>query len=332
MTGERLAKYLTKFGIPCKFYKVIKAPKNSYYYFTITDYSHFTPATVKSAIYKLSAASGKDFQQVDKLIQGANFGIFCADDNKQVLLSDMPRQIHNGLTFCAGIDENGDYINISLSKMIHCLIAGTTGSGKTVFLKSTIYQLCRYNNNIRFYLIDKKQSILFLAKAPQFVNYATDDKGAISILEAVRAEMFHRFEILKLAGIENGAGYFPHICIVIDELADLMLSAERDKIKDLLTSIAQLSRAAQISLILCTQSPRTAILDGLLLANIPTKISFRTASTRESVIIFGHKGTEKLLGNGDGLLKLPDSITETRFQAPFLPDKDFRELYNQLGE
>lgn len=331
MTGEKLAKYLSKFGIPCKFYKVTKAPKYSYYYFTITNYNKFSPAMVKSALYKLNAAAGRDFRQVDKLIDGANFGIFCESDNKNILLSDMPKQNFNNLSFCAGVDNNNNYLNLSLDKMIHSLIAGTTGSGKTVFLKNTIYQLCKYSNNLKFYIIDKKQSILYLATAKQCVNYAVDDYGAIKILEMAQNEMYHRFEILKLSGLENGKGYFPHILIVIDELADLMLSLERERIKELLTSIAQLGRSAQISLMICTQSPRASILDGLLLANIPTRISFRTASARESVLIFGHKGAESLIGNGDGLIKLPDSIKEQRFQAPYIPDKDFRALYNQLG-
>jgi len=332
MTNEKLTAFLQSCGLFCKIYKTKNAPKYKYIYFTIEDYKTFTPYNVKSAIYKLSAADGKQYYQTEELPQGANFGIYCACDNSTVLLSELPKSGHNQAEFIAGINQNGDNLKITMYDIVHCLIAGTTGSGKSVFLKSMIYQLLEYNTYFQYYIIDKKNSITYLADTPLCKGYAVDDNGTILALQRTKAEMYNRFEKMKICGIDNGKGYFPPLVVFIDELADLMLSARRNEIKDLLISIAQLGRAACIHLVICTQSPRVSVVDGLLLANIPTRIAFKTASARESVLILGHKGAENLLGKGDGLIKLPDKVNEIHFQAPFCEDKFIKEKLKELKQ
>ena len=117
----------------------------------------------------------------------------------------------------------------------------------------------------------------------------------------------------------------PAIVVVIDELADLMLSA-RKEVEAPLIRLAQLGRAANIHLILATQRPSAAVITGLISANIPGKICLKCAKVTDSVLILGHKGGESLTGTGDCIIKTPDTVTETRLQSPFISDQDITQI------
>lgn len=138
--------------------------------------------------------------------------------------------------------------------------------------------------------------------------------------------MGDRYFTLNKHGREKNNGEFKKIIVIIDELADLVL--QNKQIKELLIKLLQKSRAAGIHFIVATQSPRASVLTGLVLANLPSRLALTCASARESALILGHKGAEKLTGNGDGIFKTPQSTKEKRIQAPYITKKQIKKLLN----
>jgi DNA segregation ATPase FtsK/SpoIIIE-like protein len=328
--GEQLAECLTIFGTPCKFKELNQAPRITTYYFDFSDLTAITPTKLKNAVARLSMYAKTDFKAVNSGL--SHFAICCAENNhSQVHLSTVTLPEWNTNTLVAGIDENNNQLNITLDRMIHGLIAGTTGSGKSVFIKNLLYTLCVHSdpNTLKFAIIDKKRSLNFFDRIGHSLGVANTDTEALNILRSFRSEMYRRYDIMQQYGIEKNNGHFPKWVLVIDELADLMLSSHKKEIEKTLVSLCQLARACGIHCILATQSPRADVLTGLIRANLPTKFIFKTASVRESVVCLDHKGAEQLLGYGDCLVKFPDSIKEYRVQTPFASDE---ELKNAIGK
>lgn len=324
--GEQLAECLTAFGLPCKFTELKKAPRITTYYFNFNNIAKVTPSKQKNAVQRLSMYAKADFHITKSDI--SHFAIYCAENNRAIVhLStvDMPQK--DTFQFVAGITEQNEQLNISLDKMIHGLIAGTTGSGKSVFIKDLLYTLCISNSpsNLQFAIIDKKRTLNFFGRVPYCLAVGNTDQEALYILKRFQDEMYRRYAELQKLGLEKNNGQFKKWVLVIDELADLMLTDLKQDIEKILVSLCQLGRAAGIHCILCTQTPRVAVVSGLIQANTPTKIIFKTASIKESVLCLGHKGAEELLGNGDCLVKLPDRVNEIRVQTPFASDEEFKK-------
>lgn len=325
--GQQLAECLTAFGCGCLFIKETESPEAFYYHFKITNILTLTPSKIKSAVYRLQIhANNNKLEKVNSAV-----GHFAIKNPKTisdvVYLANL--QSPPPLSFVAGIDENGEQVNISLDEMVHCLVAGTTGSGKTVFLKCLLDTLTFNNNakNYNFAIIDKKKSLNFFEKAGQCLTVGNTDTEAAYIIKCFQNEMYRRYNELEKMELEKNQGQFPKWILVIDELADLMLSENKKEIENMLVSLCQLGRAAGIHCMICTQSPRVAVVSGLIQANTPTKIIFKTASTRESVLCLGHSGAEKLRGNGDCLIKLPHITNELHLQAPFQSDNIIKLKY-----
>lgn len=312
--GQQLAECLTAFGCCCSFIEETESPDAFYYHFKITNVLTFTPSKLKTACYRLQIhANNRNLEKVNSSV-----GHFAIKNPKAspdvVYLANL--QSPPPLSFVAGVDENGKQLNISLDEMVHCLVAGTTGSGKTVFLNAAIYNLLK--NNTKVFIVDKKRSLNFWERAENCEIVINDEVSAVGLLKIIQNEMYKRYKIMQKHGVEKNQGQFPKWLLVIDELADLMLSERKKDIENMLVSLCQLGRAAGIHCMICTQSPRVAVVSGLIQANTPTKIIFKTASTRESVLCLGHSGAEKLRGNGDCLIKLPHIANELHLQAPFV--------------
>ena len=324
--GEQLAQALTVFGLPCEFKETKKTPRNTIYYFDFTEWDKVTAGRQKNALNRLSLYAKRQFNYIDSSI--SHFAIYHAENNYSVVpLFNLELPADDTKKFISGINEDGEQVNISLDEMTHALVAGTTGSGKSVFLKSFLYSLLATNSpeNLKCAIIDKKRSLNYWGKAAHCFKISNDDTSAISLLNTFQQEMYRRYETMQKRGIEKNIGQFPKWVLTIDELADLMLTDRKTEIENKLVSLCQLGRAAGIHCVLCTQSPRVAVVSGLIQANTPTKIIFKTANTRESVLCLGHAGAEALLGNGDCLIKLPDRVKEIRVQTPFASDKEFRK-------
>lgn len=231
-----------------------------------------------------------------------------------------------------GVDNTGYPLIVDLVDAPHMLVAGTTGSGKSVLLNTIICGLLVKLTpaKLRFVMIDPKRVELSQYKGLPYMErppIKTTD-GAIATLNQLVTVMEKRYTQMERRGLKNVKGLeleFPRIVAVVDEFADLMLTAKK-KIETPIVRLAQLGRAAGIHLIIATQSPRKDVLTGLIKANVPTRVALTTADQRESLIILDHGGAEKLRGRGQGILKMPARGAETEMRAAWLPDEDVNAI------
>jgi S-DNA-T family DNA segregation ATPase FtsK/SpoIIIE len=244
---------------------------------------------------------------------------------------------------------NGDYVMSDLTKMPHCIIAGATGSGKSVCINTIIMSILlnAKPNQIKLVMVDPKKVELtaYSALPHMLAPVITESQGAAAALNWMVKEMENRYEILKLVGMRNIDGFnkrtinpeveatlgreipttMPYIVGIIDELADLMMVASQD-IETPIARIAQMARAVGIHLILATQRPSREVITGLIKANFPTRVSFKVASRVNSQIVLDETGAEALLGNGDMLFLPPGSSHLVRAQGAFIRDEDIQAV------
>ena len=229
-------------------------------------------------------------------------------------------------TAALGLDDAGRPVLVDLAKMPHMLIAGATGSGKSVAINTILCSMLYSGTptTLQLVMIDPKQvELSAYAGLPHLASpIITSAPEAVKTLQSINAAMDQRYKAMarKRTKDSDEAG-FPRMVVVIDELADLMLTSKKAA-EESIIRIAQLGRAAGIHLIVATQKPVVSVVTGLIQGNIPCKLALQTASTSDSVRILGHKGAEQLLGRGDALLKLPDRVQETRLQCAYTSDRD----------
>ncbi len=227
--------------------------------------------------------------------------------------------------FFAGVDENGNPIMLDFDECVHILIGGTTGSGKSVLLKSLICGMATKPHLYNLAFIDLKGTELTQFDALASLPVATDPEAACAVVRRVREQMDERYAMLRQKDkfLEMYRNCFeqdlPKVILVVDEYAELKMMCP--EIETDLIHIAQKGRAAGIHLIIATQRPEYKILSGLLKENLPTKIALHTANSVSSKVLLDTPGAERLIGNGDALLKLPSGVNLTHFQAPFIPDR-----------
>jgi S-DNA-T family DNA segregation ATPase FtsK/SpoIIIE len=239
----------------------------------------------------------------------------------------------SGLAFAIGKDIGGKSVVTDLAKMPHLLVAGQTGSGKSVMINTILTSLLYRNSpaDLKLILVDPKQVELKpYDDIPHLLTpVITEPEKCISALKWATAEMERRYKALSEVGKRNIAEYnlikkeegMPYIVIVIDELADLMMMAARD-VEALIVRIAQKARAVGIHLVLATQRPSVDVITGLIKANVPARIAFTTASQIDSRTIIDQMGAEKLLGQGDMLLLTAEMPKPRRIQGAFISDDE----------
>lgn len=253
---------------------------------------------------------------------------------------------------CLGKDIIGNPVVVGLEKMPHLLIAGATGTGKSVALNAMIASILYKSSpdNVRFIMIDPKRIELSMFNdIPHLLTpVITDMKKANIALQWVVREMENRYEMLARLQVRNIEQYnhkikhsdlseygedhieaYPYIVVIIDELADLMMTASKD-IEFSLTRIAQMARAAGIHLILATQRPSVDVLTGIIKANFPTRISFQVSSKTDSRTIIDSNGAETLLGRGDMLFVPPGTARLTRVHGTYLSETELIAITNFL--
>jgi S-DNA-T family DNA segregation ATPase FtsK/SpoIIIE len=223
-----------------------------------------------------------------------------------------------------------------LSKMPHLLIAGATGTGKSVAINSLIVSLLYRNTpqDIKFILVDPKRVELNLYNGiPHLLTPSiTESDKAVNALKWAVAEMERRYKMLAEAGKRNMAEYneatelkAPYIVIVVDELADLMSVAQQD-VEAAIVRLAQMARAVGIHLVLATQRPSVEVITGLIKANITSRVAFAVASQIDSRTILDSSGAEKLLGNGDMLFISAEFTKPRRIQGAFIGEKEVKKV------
>jgi len=242
------------------------------------------------------------------------------------------------LAIALGKGAGGEAVAADLTRMPHLLIAGATGSGKTVCLDSIVCCLLLHNSpdDVQFILIDPKrvELVTFNGMPHLAAPVVVDSDKAIKALRWLNQEMDNRYRKFAQAGVRNIEGYnkdrspgeeLPYLVLVIDELADLMMAAF-DEVEHTLCRLAQLARATGIHLIVATQRPSVDVVTGLIKANFPTRVSFAVTSQVDSRTILDAVGAEKLLGRGDMLYMPSEASKPKRLQGGFVSDAEIERL------
>ena len=251
------------------------------------------------------------------------------------------------LTAALGKDVGGNSVYFDIGKMPHMLIAGTTGSGKSVCINCIIMSILYKASprDVKLILIDPKKVEFqpFRSIPHLYAPIVTDPKKAAGALASAVAEMERRFELIESVGAKNISGYneltandpskeyLPYIVIIIDELADLMMTAA-DDVETAICRIAQKARAAGIHLIVGTQRPSVDVVTGLIKANIPSRIAFTVASQVDSKTILDTAGADKLIGRGDMLFAPIGSTKPMRVQGAFVDDREVERIVEFINE
>ena len=339
---------LENFGVPAKVQNVVIGP-------TVTRYEIEMPEGISvKRILSLDAdiayaLSAKGQIRIEAPIPGRSIvGIEVPNDKvatvsiKDVLQSKEFSLSPSPLTFALGKDISGNVRVCNLQKMPHLLVAGTTGSGKSVCLNTIITSILykASPDEVKFILIDPKQVELSMYEGlPHLVvpRVITDPTKAVNALQWAVDEMERRFKLISEERVRNIIEYnkidkvlqykvkkMPYIVVIFDEFADFMAVA-KNEIEDKIRRLAGKARAAGIHLILATQRPSTDVVTGTLKANLPARIAFKVASRVDSEVIMGATGAEKLLGNGDMLYKPADSEPQ-RLQGCFIDTPETKDI------
>ena len=260
---------------------------------------------------------------------------------KNILVADEMLKNKSKLAVVLGRDTASKPIVVDIARMPHCLVAGTTGSGKSVLINSFITTLLFRNSpeELKLILIDPKRVELtnFNGIPHLLTPVITEPEKILSALKWAMAEMDRRYKLFQSVGVRNIQGYnemsgfqaLPNIVILIDELADLMMFAPVE-VEDAITRIAQLARATGIHLVVSTQRPSVDVITGLIKANIPCRIAFNVSSMIDSRVILDTPGAEKLLGRGDMLFLPPDASKPIRIQGVLLSDAEINNLIKYM--
>ncbi|MEN6511199.1 MAG: DNA translocase FtsK 4TM domain-containing protein [Chloroherpetonaceae bacterium] len=279
----------------------------------------------------------------------------------EVVTSDKFQKTTARLPIALGKTINGEVFIEDLTRMPHLLIAGSTGSGKSVgintIINSLLYKI--HPSELKFVIIDPKKVELsqysmlsqhYLATSPDIDDVIiTNPKDAVIVLKAAVREMEHRYDILADVGQRNIYDYnqkikqgilpksdkmlhypMPYIVVIVDELADLMLTASKE-IEEPITRLAQMARAVGIHLVIATQRPSVDVITGLIKANFPARVAYLVASRIDSRTILDQQGAEQLLGNGDMLIMPPGTPKPIRVQNAFISTDDVERICEMIG-
>lgn len=355
INAKKLEDTFESFGVKAKITQVHLGP-------AVTKYEVQPSVGVKvSKIVSLSddialALAAKDIR-IEAPIPGKSaIGIEVANQNvamvslREVLENNPKNNPEEKLQIALGRDISGEAMMASLDKMPHLLVAGATGSGKSVCINGIITSILlrAKPHEVKMMMIDPKMVELNVYNGiPHLLApVVTNPKKAAQALQKVVAEMERRYDLFSHTGTRNMQGYndyvkkqnelnnekqpeLPFIVVIVDELADLMMVASND-VEDAITRLAQMARAAGIHLIIATQRPSVDVITGVIKANIPSRIAFAVSSSIDSRTILDMGGAEKLLGRGDMLLLPVGSSKPTRIQGAFLSDAEVEDVVNYV--
>ncbi len=364
LRAQTLKNTLEQFNIQCEVMEIQKGP-------VITMYElELAPGTKVGKVVSLSddlaiALKSPSVRIVAPLLGKSSIGVEVPNVKREVVvlreLLESADEIRKKMSIplLVGKDVAGNPVFSDLAAMPHLLIAGTTGSGKSVCLNSVILSILfmRYPSEVQLLLVDPKMVEFSLFKEiPHLISpVVTDMKKAAAVLEWAVNKMEERYALLASVGVKHINGYnklgaseikkrlnpegdvdiddvpfyLPHIVIVVDELADLMMVASNE-VEGSVIRLSQKSRAVGIHLILATQRPSVDVITGLIKSNLPSRISFYVASKVDSRTILDQNGAEKLLGGGDMLFLPPGTSKLVRVQGAYVSDDEVRNVVEYL--
>jgi len=339
-----IEKTLESFGIDAKVVEVNMGPAVTQYALEVSLGTKLSKITSLERDLALALAAPNGTIRIEAPIPGRSLvGIELPNraaefvSLRKMLESDEMRNHKSKLAVSLGLDVSGKPIVADIGRMPHVLIAGQTGSGKSVcinaFLASILFRAAP--TEVKLILVDPKRvELTGYNGIPHLLSpVIVEPEKVISALRWVMAEMDRRYKLFAEAGARNIDGYnemsgfqaLPYIVLFIDELADIMLFSPVE-VEDAITRIAQMSRATGIHMVLATQRPSVDVITGLIKANIPSRIAFAVASQIDSRVILDTQGAEKLLGKGDMLYLPPEQAKPIRIQGAFVNDKEINSL------
>lgn len=335
---------LDSFGIAAKVSEVNKGPAVTQYALSIAQGTKLSKITALQNDLALALAAPTGQIRIEAPIPGKSLvGVEIPNRSlefvtlKTMLSSDIMQRSKSKLTVSLGLDVSGRPVAADIAKMPHVLIAGTTGSGKSVLINSWIASLLYRTTpeEVRLILVDPKRvELTGYNNIPHLLtDVIVDPKEIISALNWAIVQMEERYKQFAQAGVRNiesynnlsGISFMPYIVIFIDELADLMAFAPVE-VEDKICRIAQMARATGIHLVLSTQRPSVDVITGLIKANIPCRIAFNVSSMIDSRVILDTPGAEKLLGRGDMLYIPPEQAKPTRIQGTYVSEREINDL------
>lgn len=345
-----IEKTLESFGIGAKVVEVNLGPAVTQYALEIALGTKVSKITSLSNDLALATEAPTGQIRIEAPIPGRNLvGIEIPNRSleivtlKTMLESNVMQKNKSKLIVSLGLDVSGNPVVANIAKMPHVLIAGTTGSGKSVLINSFISSLLfrASPSEVKLILIDPKRVELtgYNGIPHLMIPVIVDIEKILSSLKWAMEEMDRRYKTFAGAGVRNIDAYnelagfqvLPYIVIFVDELADLMAFAPVE-VEDAIARLAQMARATGIHLVVSTQRPSVDVITGLIKANIPCRIAFNVSSMVDSRVIIDMPGAEKLLGRGDMLYIPPDQAKPTRIQGAFVSDKEVRKLVDYLKE
>lgn len=344
-TARKLEATLESFGVRAKVLEVVRGP-------SVTRYEIQPDIGVKvSRIVSLTddialALAAKDIRMEAPIPGKSAIGIEVPNNEvsivtmREVMETPMFQDAESKLSIAFGRDISGQTIVGNLARMPHLLVAGATGSGKSVCINGIITSILykAKPDEVKFLMVDPKMVELNVYNGiPHLMApVVTDPKRASLALKKIVVEMEKRYELFSKSGTRNIEGYntlmkdnpsavLPYIVVIVDELADLMMVAAHD-VEEAITRLAQMARAAGIHLIIATQRPSVDVITGVIKANIPSRIAFGVSSQVDSRTILDMAGAEKLLGRGDMLFMPMGSSKPVRVQGAFMSDQEVENI------
>ncbi|MCM3611510.1 FtsK/SpoIIIE domain-containing protein [Planococcus sp. MERTA32b] len=349
--GERLVEALSHFQVQATILSIVQGPAVTQFELTVAQGVKVSKIRNLADDLKLALAA-KDIRIQAPIPGKSSIGIEIPNRTSrpvrisEVIESPQFRDSDSPLEAALGLDLTGRPVTLDLRKMPHGLIAGATGSGKSVCINSLLVSLLYKSSprDLKLLLIDPKMVELApYNHIPHLVSpVITDVKAATASLKWAVSEMERRYQLFAHTGVRdisrynkmvkdkgNDAQHLPYILIVIDELADLMMMSPSD-VEDAICRIAQKARACGIHLVIATQRPSVDVITGLIKSNIPTRIAFSVSSQVDSRTILDSQGAERLLGRGDMLYLGNGMSAPSRIQGTFVTDEEIEKIIEHV--